>query len=131
MRVEQEKVQLFMEKHNCETAETPTLVPNDLARLRHHIILEELGEYWQAAVEERDLVGVADAIGDLLYTVLGAAVIHGIDIQPIFDEIHRSNMTKTPLDPVTKKGGKGEGYEKARIPELLIIQSCSLTGAEC
>ena len=37
---------------------------------------------------------VADALGDLLYVVLGSAVCCGIDIEPIFREIHRSNMSK-------------------------------------
>jgi predicted HAD superfamily Cof-like phosphohydrolase len=122
MRVEQEKVQLFHEKNGIPCAERPTLVSRELSDLRYRIMREELDEY-QEAVAAEDLAGIADALGDLAYTVLGSAVTHGINLQPIFDEIHRSNMTKEALDPVTKKGGKGPSYEPPRIAELLIMQT--------
>jgi len=128
MRVEQEKVECFHDKMQYTTNEKPTLVDIDLARQRYHLILEELGEYAEAA-EARDIVKIADAIADMLYVVLGTAVVHGIDVQPIFDEVHRSNMTKDQLDPVTKKGGKGPGYEPPRIAELLLIQSTGVGNA--
>lgn len=41
-----------------------------------------------------DLVAVADALGDLLVVVNGAGLEWGIDLEPVFNEIHRSNMTK-------------------------------------
>ena len=125
MRVAQERVREFMEFHHRVTADVPTTVDEALAHQRHDFIAEENNEYIRACLEE-DLVEIADAIGDLLYVVLGAAVQHGIDIQPIFDEIHRSNMTKTPLDPVTGKGGKGPSFEQPRIAELLLMQSTGL-----
>jgi predicted HAD superfamily Cof-like phosphohydrolase len=128
MRVEQEKVECFHDKMQYTTNEKPTLVDIDLARQRYHLILEELGEYAEAA-EARDIVKIADAIADMLYVVLGTAVVHGIDVQPIFDEVHRSNMTKDQLDPVTKKGGKCPGYEPPRIAELLLIQSTGVGNA--
>jgi len=59
-------------------------------QLRGILILEELSEL----IDATSLVGVADALGDLLYVVYGAAVTYGIDLEPVFDEIHRSNMTK-------------------------------------
>lgn len=128
MRVEQEKVQLFHEKHGYPTADRPTLVGFELWKQRHHFLLEELGEYY-VANETGDLVGVADALADLAYVLFGTAVVHGIDLQPIFEEVHRSNMTKTPLDPVTKKGGKGLGYQPPRLAELLIVQATKLEAA--
>ncbi len=33
-------------------------------------------------------------MADLLYVVYGAAVSYGIDMDPVFREVHRSNMSK-------------------------------------
>lgn len=125
MRVEQEKVALFHEKHSLPTAERPGMVPRVLQDQRYKLIAEELNEL-DEAMDVGSLVQVADALADLLYVVLGTAVVFGIDMEPIFDEVHRSNMTKDGLDPVTKKGGKGPAYERPRLAELLIIQGTQL-----
>jgi len=121
MRVEQEMVQQFHDKVGAAVAPRPQNVDRDTAKLRYNLIREENEEYLEAA-DAGELTNVADALADLLYVVLGACVVHGIDIRPIFEEVHRSNMTKTPLDPVTKKGGKGPGYQPPRIAELLLKQ---------
>jgi predicted HAD superfamily Cof-like phosphohydrolase len=105
--------------------EVPLLSPEDV-ELRDRLIREEADEYKGAAIEG-DLVEVADGLADLLYVVLGTCVAHGIDIQPIFDEVHRSNMTKDTLDPVTRKGGKGPNYERPRVAEFLLMQTTGLT----
>lgn len=79
-------------------ARHPELPPADVAALRVALIKEEFGEL-RKALTLNDLVGVADAIADLLYVVHGTALACGIDIDPIFAEVHRSNMTK--LAPCT------------------------------
>lgn len=61
--------------------------------LRLKLIKEELAEL-EAAMAAGDLIGIADGLADLLYVVYGTAVSYGIDIRPIFDEVHRSNMAK-------------------------------------
>lgn len=48
-----------------------------------------------ASMLKGDLVGVADGLADVLYVVIGTAVAYGIDIQEVFDEVHRSNLSKT------------------------------------
>lgn len=127
MRIEQEKVEQFHRDKLLETSRygKPMLAPFEIALQRYWLLGQEASELMDAHAAG-DLVGVADAIGDLLYVVLGAAVENGIDAQSVFDEVHRSNMTKTPLDPVTKKGGKGPGYEPPRIAEILLNQSTGL-----
>lgn len=68
-------------------------------QLRLSLIAEELAELCDALGfgEENEIseVGVCDALADLAYVVIGSAVTWGIDLEPIFDEVHRSNMTKT------------------------------------
>ncbi len=61
--------------------------------LRLKLIKEELAEL-EAAMAADDLIGIADGLADLLYVVYGTAVSYGMDIRPIFDEVHRSNMAK-------------------------------------
>jgi len=120
MRIAQEKVESFHAKQGVTINDIPTLVNSATTKQRYEYILEELNEYVKADYEA-DLVAVADALGDLLYVVLGTAVVHGINIEPIFDEIHRSNMTKSALN-AKGKGGKGPDYEPPRLGELLFQQ---------
>jgi len=129
MRVSQEQVETFHTKMDYPVAETPAMTDWAMRQQRYAFMREELEEYMRAA-ENGDLVEIADALADLLYVTLGTAVVFGIDIQPVFAEVHRSNMTKTPLDPVTKKGGKGPGYEKARIAEVLLLQARSFAAMD-
>lgn len=71
-------------------------------------IREELEEY-RGAARRGDLVGIADALADLAYVVIGAAVAHGLTRFPeIFAEIHRSNMSKLGVDgnPLLRADGK-------------------------
>ena len=62
-------------------------------QLRLRLIKEELDEL-QEAFLARDVVQIADALGDLRYVVDGAACACGIDLEPVSREIQRSNMTK-------------------------------------
>ncbi len=61
--------------------------------LRHTLIHEEAEEF-AGAVFTGDLVEAADALADLLYVVLGSAVEFGIDLDAVFQEVHRTNMAK-------------------------------------
>jgi predicted HAD superfamily Cof-like phosphohydrolase len=55
-----------------------------------------------------DIIGIADAYADLLYVVYGGAVTNGIDIDEVFKEVHRSNMSKLGADgtPIFRDDGK-------------------------
>lgn len=91
----------------------------DNRMLRKRLIKEEYRELCSALVRN-DMVGIIDGSCDLIYVVLGTMVEAGIDIEPFFDEVHRSNMTK--------KGGtiredgkliKPDTYEAPKIAEML------------
>ena len=71
--------------------------------LRAELIREEAQETVEAILRG-DLIEAVDGLCDLLYVVFGAAVEFGIDLAPVFDEVHRSNMAKK--GGVTRADGK-------------------------
>jgi predicted HAD superfamily Cof-like phosphohydrolase len=94
MNICQDRLVDFHRKFNLDCNNTPTLITDPkVIELRCALIEEEASEFRESS-ENKDIVGIADAIADLLYVVYGAAVTYGLDTQPIFDEVHRSNMTK-------------------------------------
>ena len=116
MMKEQEQVREFMLKAEQECPDRPTLGCSDVCNLRFDLIHEELYEY-EKAICEQNLTEIADAIADLLYVVLGTAVAHGIDIYPIFQEVHSSNMSKF-IDGHKDKSGKWIKGPSFRSPDL-------------
>jgi predicted HAD superfamily Cof-like phosphohydrolase len=72
-------------------------------------------------------VGVADALGDMLYILCGTIIEHGLQdkIVAVFDEIQRSNMSKLGQDgkPIYREDGKvlkGPNYFKPDIASIVI-----------
>lgn len=123
MTTEQLKVRRFMEKAEQSISDLPTIPSDDDIILRIQLIKEELDEFAHASTSH-NLIEIADAIGDLLYVVYGAAVTYGIDMQPIFNEIHESNMTKF-IDGHRAKSGKwikGPSYRPVNLQPLLEHQ---------
>jgi Phosphoribosyl-ATP pyrophosphohydrolase len=101
---------------DCVQPPAPTVdVPGLPARVDY--IREEAQELHDA-VEAGDLIGVADALGDLAYVVYGAAWRCGIDLDAVITEVHRSNMTKTPT-PGDGKAIKGPGYSPPNLAAVL------------
>lgn len=93
---------------HLEHRPTAELSPETIA-LRVSLIQEELNEY-QVAAAERDLTGIADALSDLMYVVLGTYVSHGLQdvAEALFAEVHRSNMSKLDAagQPIYRADGK-------------------------
>lgn len=103
LRLAQMAVLEFHEVMGCPIDEEPGLRD---CELRVRLIREETEELFDA-VAKGDLVEAVDALGDIIYVVLGSAVAWGIDMDAVFGEIHRSNMTKAgPDGPVHDAGGK-------------------------
>lgn len=93
MTPEQKMVLEFHETFGIYAQNKPGLVPDKVRDLRIRLIDEEFDEFKQACLTN-NFLEVVDAIGDLLYVVYGAACAFGVDMEPIFKEIHRSNMSK-------------------------------------
>ena len=92
--------------------------------LRYNLMKEENEEYLEA-VQNNDIVEIADALGDMLYILCGTIIEHGLQhkIEEVFDEIQRSNMSKLNVDgtPIYREDGKvmkGPNYFK---PDFDII----------
>lgn len=116
----QEKVAEFMRRAGQEIPGGPALPLPEIQRLRAGLILEE-GLEFNDAVVVPNIYEIADAIGDLLYVVYGAAVAYGLDAQAIFDEVHRSNMTKF-IDGQRAPNGKwvkGPSYSPPDLKPLV------------
>ena len=92
--------------------------------LRFDMIAEELDEYYNAC-DLGTLTEVADALGDMLYILCGTILAHGMQdkITEVFDEIHRSNMSKIEDGVVLRRADgkvlKGKNYFKPNIKAIL------------
>lgn len=116
-----EMVQQFHEALGQPMPEKPGFPSEQMRVLRQWLIAEELPEYADAD-EADDIVAVADALADLLYFIYGSAVVHGLPMDKIFAEVHRSNMTKFKNGANFREDGKllkGAGYEPPRIKEII------------
>ena len=125
MNQEQQMVREFHERFGLTRNPRPTVPSGNVHRLRTLLIDEELAEFRNAG-EAQDLVGVADALADMLYAVYGAAVEYGIDLEPVFMEIHRSNMSKGGQACGCRPDGKvlkGLGYRPPNVREVIERQS--------
>lgn len=89
----QQMVFEFHKEFDIHIAYTPTVPDEKTKDLRVRLIKEEFDEL-QEAFEEKDLPNIAKELADLLYVVYGTAVSYGIDMEPVFQEVQRSNMSK-------------------------------------
>lgn len=115
-------VRAFHEVFEGDMALTPGIPSPKVCDLRVSLIDEELAELDEAFAEE-NLVEVADALGDIIYVVFGAAIACGIDLGPVFEEIHRSNMTK--VGGHRREDGKWikpDSYSPAELAPILRAQ---------
>lgn len=93
-------------------------------KLRFKLMSEENEEYLDAA-NNNDMIEVADALGDMLYILCGTIIEHGMQdiIEPVFDEIQKSNMSKLGEDgnPIFREDGKvmkGPNYFKPNFTKF-------------
>jgi predicted HAD superfamily Cof-like phosphohydrolase len=98
----------FHAAFNLPRQALPSLaIDESLAKTRIALLEEEVGEYLEA-VSESDLVGIVDALADIVYVIFGTAVTYGIDLDRVLSEVHRSNMSKLDRDgkPLVRADGK-------------------------
>ena len=117
------KVKTFMETFGQEVKTKPSFSTDKINSLRYDLIKEELEEL-KVAMENKDLLEVADALTDILYVTYGAGHAFGIDLDKCFEEVQNSNMSKLGEDdkPIYNESGKvmkGPKYFKPNLGKFI------------
>ena len=117
------KVKNFMETFGQEVKMKPSFSTNKVNNLRYELIKEELEEL-KVALENKDLLEVADALTDILYVTYGAGHAFGIDLDKCFEEVQNSNMSKLgedgkPIYNDSVKVMKGPKYFKPDLTKFI------------
>ena len=118
-----EKVKEFMTTFGQEIKDKAEFPNEKIVELRKKLIDEEFNEL-KDAINENNLIEVADALTDILVVTYGAGVAFGIDLDKCFKEVHRSNMSKLSEDgkPIYNEFGKvmkGPNYFKPNLKQFL------------
>ena len=114
-----QKVKTFMETFGQEVKNKASFGSNKINQLRYNLIKEELDELKQA-IDNKDLLEVADALTDILYVTYGAGHAFGINLDKCFDEVQHSNMSKLDDNgkPIYNDDGKVMKGPKYFKPDL-------------
>ena len=118
-----EKVRLFMKTYGQEVKDKAGFSDAKTNKLRINLIKEELEELTEA-MQDENLLEVADALTDILYVTYGAGHAFGIDLDKCFEEVQNSNMSKLGEDgkPIYNEAGKvmkGPNYFKPDLSKFL------------
>lgn len=118
-------VEVFHDIFKIGNASKITLIEEKDYTLRYNLIKEENEEYLEAC-KNNDIIEIADALGDQLYILFGTILKHGLQhkIEEVYDEIHRSNMSKLDEEgqPIYREDGKilkSNLYFKPNIKSVL------------
>jgi len=108
-----------METFGQEVKVKPSFSTDRINNLRYDLIKEELEEL-KVAMENKDLLEVADALTDILYVTYGAGHAFGINLDKCFEEVQNSNMSKLGEDgkPIYNDVGKVMKGPKYFKPDL-------------
>jgi len=126
MKKQLDAVKQFHTSFKLGVSEVPKdCLGENINLLRYNLMKEENEEYLEA-VHNKDIVEIADALGDMLYILCGTILEHGLQykIEEVFDEIQRSNMSKLDNNglPIYREDGKvmkGPNYFKPDFSKIL------------
>lgn len=127
MTDEQSMVEEFHRKFDILVQAGPMAASEETKRLRIRLIQEEFDEL-KESMAAGDLAALAKEMADLLYVVYGTAVSYGIDMEPVFREVHRSNLSK--VGGYKREDGKWvkpPTYSPANIAPIIEVQAQSLS----
>ena len=119
------QVEEFYDAFNHPKASAPKYMETERLIMRHNILHEEVVELFDAGITG-DIVEVGDAITDCLYILIGTAIEYGLadKLPAMFDEVHRSNMSKLGEDgkPIYREDGKilkGPNYQPPYLKDIV------------
>ncbi|MEY9814779.1 putative HAD superfamily Cof-like phosphohydrolase [Streptomyces albogriseolus] len=119
-------VREFHRAFGLDVRDTPAEISPDLAAHRGELLAEEAREAAEVSVTG-PLDRLAHELADVVYVAYGTALVHGIDLDAVIAEIHRSNMTKRgPDGQVSRRADgkvlKGDDYEAPDVGAVLRRQ---------
>ena len=117
------KVGVFMKTFGQEVKDKPSFSTDKINKLRLDLIKEELNELTEA-MNNKDLLEVADALTDILYVTYGAGHAFGINLDKCFEEVQNSNMSKLDDNgkPIYNEHGKvmkGPNYFRPDLKKFI------------
>ena len=117
------KVGIFMKTFGQEVKSKPSFSTDKINKLRIDLIKEELDEL-KEAMDNNDLLEVADALTDILYVTYGTGHAFGINLDKCFEEVQNSNMSKLSEtgEPIYNESGKvmkGPNYFKPDLTKFV------------
>ncbi|CAM5367648.1 Putative HAD superfamily Cof-like phosphohydrolase OS=Streptomyces griseomycini OX=66895 GN=FHS37_002447 PE=4 SV=1 [Streptomyces griseomycini] len=125
-------VRAFHRAFGLDVRDTPSEIPPDLAAHRGELLAEEAAEVAEVSVDG-PLDRLAHELADVVYVAYGTALVHGIDLDAVIAEIHRSNMTKLgPDGRISRRADgkvlKGDHYEAPDVAAVLRRQGWAPDG---
>jgi predicted HAD superfamily Cof-like phosphohydrolase len=113
-------VAAFHDLFGMPVLEQPTIPSKERCKLRISLLEEELEEL-KDAIEDNDIIEIADALADLQYVLSGAILEFGLGgkFKALFDEVQRSNMSKA-CSTIEEAEATRQYYKKERDTESVI-----------
>ena len=123
LRPAQQDIADFHRALGVATGTTPAVPAPDRKALRLSLIKEEVIDELLPALQNDNLEKIADGMADAIVVILGTALEYGIDLGPVWEEIHRTNMAKAG-GPRREDGKilKPEGWQPPDICGVLARQ---------
>lgn len=105
-----------------ETPDSPPVSQYEM-ELRKALVREEAQELIDA-IDDGHLPSIAKEICDVLVVTIGVARSYGLELGPLWNAVHKSNMAKVggPVDPKTGKHLKPKGWKKPDMEKLVRKQ---------
>lgn len=118
-------VKELRKKFELPIAIEPTLLNRETLGFRIGFLMEEISEL-VTAHNNADLVAAADAVVDIVYVALGAALEMGLPFEAIWQVVHEANMSKETVSP-ENPGKRGHIYDLVKpadwvSPEIRIAE---------
>ncbi|MFF7333763.1 MazG nucleotide pyrophosphohydrolase domain-containing protein [Streptomyces sp. NPDC008150] len=125
-------VRAFHDACGLDARTVPTEVSPELGAHRGELLAEEAAEVVEVS-SGAPLDRLAHELADVVYVAYGTALVHGIDLDAVIAEIHRSNMTKRgPDGRVARRADgkilKGDHYEAPDVAGVLRAQGWAPEG---
>ena len=119
------KVKTFMNTYGQEIRDNASFPDKKTVQLRIDLIQEELNEL-KDAINNNDIIEVADALTDILYVTYGAGHSFGINLDKCFNEVQDSNMSKLDENkqPIYNDNGKvmkGPNYFPPNLKKIIEL----------